>query len=363
MKTIDLIFLGASLLAQSANAATAQEQLPSEVSQQIQERIDEGYHLGTVIGVIDETGSRYYSFGKMSLASDLELGENSIFEIGSITKCFTALLVADLELDGKLSVSDPIDKFIPVFKDVMKGSNRTITLESLMTHTSGLPRNPLNTDPDDDDRYKNYSVGDLHSFLETYAAGSSEASYSYSNAGILILEHAIETELGQSYEELMTSRVLAKLGMNDSFFDVPEGRADEIVIGFRDGEETDAVDVGNFPAMGGLRSTARDMLKFLGAQIGLIPTSLSDAISATHDERYADENMVLSLGWRISHREESGKTIYNFTGGTTGFVSFAAFDLENRKGVVVLVNGRRWFSDLGFRILDSTYPLNDPDML
>ena len=363
MNTRELVFLGTLLLAQRSSAAATQEQLPSDVCQQIQERINEGYHLGTVIGVIDETGSRYYSFGKMSLATDVEPDENSIFEIGSITKCFTALLVADLELDGKLSVSDPIDKYVPVFRDAMKGSDQTITLESLMTHTSGLPRNPLNTDPNDDDRYRNYSVGDLQSFLENYSVGSSEAGYSYSNAGILILEHAIETKLGKSYEELMTSRVLVELGMNDSFFDVPEERADDIVIGFRDGVETDAVDVGMFPAMGGLRSTAKDMLTFLGAQIGLIPTSLSDAILATHDERYADEDMVLSLGWRISHREESGRTIYNFTGGTTGFVSFAAFDLENQKGVVVLVNGRRWFSDLGFRILDSTYPLNDPDTL
>jgi len=356
-----LIFLGTILFCQESYAAITQQKLPSDVSQQALERIDEGYHLGTVIGVIDETGTRYYSFGRMSLARDAVPDENSVYEIGSITKCFTAVLVTDLELDGKLSVTDPIDDYLPVFKDVMMDSDRTITLESLMTHTSGLPRNPLNTDPNDDDRYKNYSVEDLQDFLANYAVSSSQTGYSYSNAGILVLEHAIETKLGKSYEELMTSRVLGELGMNDSFFAVPEGKTDDMAIGFRDGVQTDAVDVGQFPAMGGLRTTAKDMLTYLGAQVGLIPTPLSDAIAATHDIRYADENVVLSLGWRILHREESGKTIYHFSGGTNGIVSFAAFDLENQKGVVILVNGRRWFSDLGFRLLDPTYPLNDPD--
>jgi hypothetical protein len=92
----------------------------------------------------------------------------------------------------------------------------------------------------------------------------------------------------------------------------------------------------------------------------LVPNPLSAAIEKTLVELFSDDETTLSLGWRIYRNEESGKTIYHFTGGSTGFVSFAAFDPTNQKAVVVLVNGTRWFSDLGFKVLDSTYPLKDP---
>lgn len=360
MKLKESIFLGAIFIFQASFAAPVEQELPGDIRGQTQKRIDDGHHLGTVIGVIDKSGTRYYGFGRKSLASDAVPDEDSIFEIASITKCFTAVLIAELELDGKVSVAEPIDHYLPVFKRILKDSDRTITLESLMTHTSGLPRNPPNTDPNDDDRYKNYSVNDLQAFLGNYSIDSSPSGYHYSNAGLIVLEHAIETKLGATYEKLMDNRVLRVLGMNDTYFTVPLEKADKLVTGFRDGAATDALDVGQFPAMGGLRTTAKDMLTFLGAQVGLIPTSLSPAIAATHDERYVDDDRAISLGWRILRREESGKTIYHFSGGSNGFVSFAAFDLENQKAVIVLVNGRGWFSDLGFRLLDPTYPLNDP---
>jgi hypothetical protein len=66
----------------------------------------------------------------------------------------------------------------------------------------------------------------------------------------------------------------------------------------------------------------------------------------------------MGLGWEILESKESGKTIYYHKGGTPGFVSFVGFNLEDRIGVVVLINGNRYFSDLGFKLLDETYPLS-----
>ena len=121
------------------------------------------------------------------------------------------------------------------------------------------------------------------------------------------------------------------------------------------------MDTGEFQAMGGLRSTAKDMLKFLGAQLGMQPTTLSAAIKETHKIRFKDDNHVMGLGWEILERKESGKTIYYHKGGTPGFSSFAGFNIEDQIGVVVLINGRRYFSDLGFKLLDPTYPLTNAE--
>ena len=335
--------------------------LPTDVRVQAQERIDEGFHLGTVIGVIDRSGRRFYGFGQTSMTDSKLPDKHSIFEIASITKGFTAILVADLEIDRRVSTTAPIGRYVPTLRRADRDAAQYVTLERLLTHTAGLPRNPTNTDDDDDDRYKNYSTEDLKAFLSSWTIKPAAPRYSYSNAGLMVVEHAIENEIGRTYEELMEERVLDKLSMHDTFFTVPKEKRDRLVTGFRDGVSTTEVDVGQYPAMGGLRSTADDILTYLGAHIGLVPNSLISAIDKTLVARFSDGEITLSLGWRISHNEESGKTIYHFTGGSTGFVSFAAFDRVNQKAVVVLVNGTRWFSDLGFKLLDPTYPLQDPE--
>ncbi len=334
--------------------------LPADIRVQAQERIDEGFHLGTVIGVIDRSGRRFYGFGQTSMTDGTLPDKHSIFEIASITKGFTAILVADLEIDGLVSTTAPIGRYVPTLRRADTDAAQYITLERLLTHTAGLPRNPTNTDDNDDDRYKNYSTEDLETFLSNWTIYPATPSYSYSNAGLMVVEHAIESEIGRTYEELMEERVLDKLRMHDTFFTVPKKKRDRLVTGFRNGVSTTEMDVGQYPAMGGLRSTADDMLTYLGAHIGLVPNPLNSAIDKALVERFSDGEITLTLGWRISRNEESGKTIYHFTGGSTGFVSFAAFDPVNQKAVVVLVNGTRWFSDLGFKVLDPTYPLKDP---
>jgi CubicO group peptidase (beta-lactamase class C family) len=177
--------------------------LPTDIRVQAQERIDEGFHLGTVIGVIDRSGRRFYRFGQTSMTDGTLPDKHSIFEIASITKGFTAMLVADLEIDRRISTTAPIGRYVPTLRRADRNANQHITLERLLTHTAGLPRNPTNTDDDDDDRYKKYSTEDLNDFLSSWTINSAAPSYSYSNAGLMVVEHAIENETGRTYEELM----------------------------------------------------------------------------------------------------------------------------------------------------------------
>jgi D-alanyl-D-alanine-carboxypeptidase/D-alanyl-D-alanine-endopeptidase len=161
--------------------------LPADIRVQAQERIDEGFHLGTVIGVIDRSGRRFYGFGQMSMTDGRLPDEHSIFEIASVTKGFTAILVADLEIDGRVSTTAPIGRYVPTLRRADADAAQYVTLERLLTHTAGLPRNPTNTDDNDDDRYKNYSTEDLEAFLSSWTSNPATPSYSYSNAGLIIV--------------------------------------------------------------------------------------------------------------------------------------------------------------------------------
>ena len=335
-----------------------QQELPSDIEKETQNRIELGYHLGTVIGIIDKDGTRYYGFGKKSLSDNSTPDKNSIFEIGSVTKTFTSSLLSDLNLKGEISIQDSIQTYLPVFKNVLANNNKIITLENLSTHTSGLPRDPFNMDVNNDYRYRDYSIEKLNNFLSNYTLDSIPNTYSYSNLGVLIIEQAIESKMNQTYESLIMERVTTILGMTDTEFKVSKDKRSRLVTGYKNGKETDELDIGEFQAMGGLRSTASDMLKFLGGHLGIYPTSLSDALKETHDIYFENDNNAMGLGWEILKRKESGKTIHYHKGGTPGFVSFAGFNLEDQIGVVVLINGRRYFSDLGFKLLDPTYPLS-----
>ena len=348
-----ILLLSITLLSCNTNI---QQELPPDIEKETQKRIDNGYHLGTVIGIVDENGVRYYSFGQMSISDDSKPDENSIFEIASITKPFTATLLTDLELKNEIDINSSIENYLPIFKQVLAKSNRIITLEDLVNHTSGLPRNPVNSS-EDDNRYKDYTIYDLNECLSTLTIEDSTKTYSYSSLAYLALEHAIETKMHTTYESLIKDNVFHVLDMNDSYFVVPDKKRNRLVAPYRIGQHAEELDMGVFPAGGGIKTTAKDMIRFLQAQLGMYSTTLDEAIKLTHNQRFSNNEETLGLAWSIMKREESGKTIIFHKGGTGGFVSFAGFNVEDQIGVVVLINGHRWFSDLGFKILDPTYPL------
>ncbi|MDP5208221.1 serine hydrolase [Microbulbifer sp. 2205BS26-8] len=356
MKKTALLLIG--LVLSASPLAASNSGLAADIAFQAQDRIDKGYHLGTVIGVIDRNGPRYYGFGRLSLEGNAKPDENSIFEIGSITKPVSATLMAILDGSGDILLQATAADFMPVLSK-SADPDGAISITDLLNHTSGFARDPLDIDAEDDHRFQNYSLDQFHQFLAGYKPEAKPGSYSYSNLGYMIIERAVEQSLETDFETLMHKRLLEPLMMSDSHFAVPDEKQPRLVTGFRQGAETDALDLGHYSSFGGLRSTAQDMLHFIGAQIGVYKTPMDAAIKETQRIRLRDGKKVLALGWEVMERHESGKTLYFHRGGTNGFVSLAAFDLENQKGVIVLVNGRNWFSDLGFRVLDASYPLKE----
>jgi CubicO group peptidase (beta-lactamase class C family) len=358
-----LVFFSQQTLAEKTytskgNIKSELNDLSFEVRKQIQERIDLGYHLGTVVGIVDKDGLRFYSFGQMSLTDKNIPDENTIFEIGSITKVFTSALIADLEIHNKINIEASIGNYLPEFKTLLLSNNTTISIEDLINHTSGLPRDPtLLSDHDGNTRYSDFTVENLMKELTLPEFTLGPKEYSYSNIAYLYLEHAIEKIMNTSYESAIKTKILKPLGMSDTSFVVPDNKRNRLATGFANGKHTSELDLGLFQSPGGLRTTSKDMLKYLQAQVGLIQSPLSNAMKVTHKKRFSNDEIELGLAWDILERKESGKTILYHRGATNGYTNYVGINVEDKVGVVILMNGRRWYSDLGFNILDKTYPL------
>jgi len=205
--------------------------LPSdtEVRQILVDRIDRDHQsVGIVVGLVGSTGRRVIAYGAVDKGGTRPLNGDTIFEIGSVTKVFTSLLLANMAARNEVALSDPIAKYLPSQVKVPERGGRSITLQDLSTHTSGLPRLPTNFSPKDPSNpYADYSVDQLYQFLSsvqlTHDIGS---QYEYSNLGGGLLGHLLARRAGMDYEALVRSRITGPLGMTStSIMLVPEMKA------------------------------------------------------------------------------------------------------------------------------------------
>ena len=142
--------------------------LPLKVVESISARIENGSNQSIVVGIVDEDGKRFYSFGKTRLTG-VPVNEHTIYEIGSISKVFTAILLSYQAQEGKLDINDPAQKYLPSHVRVPKGTTKEITLANLSDHTSGLPRMPSNFSPRDNmNPYADYTVEQMYDFISGY---------------------------------------------------------------------------------------------------------------------------------------------------------------------------------------------------
>src|SRR5215510_9584529 len=190
-----------------------------EVRKILEDRIEVAKRsVGIVVGLVDEKGTRIISYGKPDQNSTQPLDGDSVFEIGSVTKVFTATLLSDMVERGEVSLNDPISKFLPKSVKTPTMNGKEITLLDLSTQTSGLPRLPGNFAPKDPKNpYADYSVEQLYSFLSGYTLTRDiGAKYEYSNLGVGLLGHVLALRAGTDYETLVRQRILNPLKMDHS---------------------------------------------------------------------------------------------------------------------------------------------------
>jgi serine-type D-Ala-D-Ala carboxypeptidase/endopeptidase len=339
--------------------AAARGLTDAEISTLLQQRIDrDKMGVGIVVGIVDEHGSRVFSHGKMKAGGSNDVNGDTIFEIGSITKIFTTLLLQDMADHGEVKLEDPIGKFLPANVKTPSYKGKEITLVDLATHTSGLPRLPdsmlkiwyllrhLN------DPYAGFGEKELYKFLSHYKLHQEiGAKFEYSNLGLQLLGQVLSLRAGTNYESLVLKRVCEPLKMDSTCIALSPELKSRFAAGHDESGKPVNLWSSPLPGDGALRSSVNDMLKFLSAELGLAPSSLSQAMMKTQISRHAtDEDAEeVALGWIIS--TNSGIIWHN--GATSGYCSWIGFNKKTRSGVVVLSNSGNDVDDVG-EILSAT---------
>jgi D-alanyl-D-alanine-carboxypeptidase/D-alanyl-D-alanine-endopeptidase len=327
----------------AAQATTAASPVPSddEIRRIIAERVDtHRQSVGIVVGVIEPAGRRIVVYGSGAKGDTRPLDGDTVFEIGSITKVFTSLLLADAAQRGELALTDPVAKFLPGTVKVPE-RGRAITLQDLATHTSGLPRLPTNFQPKDmANPYADYSVEQMYGFLSGYELTREVgALYDYSNFGAGLLGHALSRRAGVDYEALVRARITNPLGMKSTSIALSPEMRSRLAAGH--GPALEPVQNWDLPTLAGagaLRSTANDMLTFLAAASGLVSTPLDKAFATMLAARRATPSagLEIGLGWHVLKGPATEIVWHN--GGTGGYRTWVGYEPRSRVGVVVLAN-------------------------
>lgn len=335
----------------------------AEIRKILIERIDTGRQgVGIVVGVIEPKGRRVVAYGALGKDDKRPLNGDTVFEIGSVTKVFTSLVLADMVQRGEVALTDPIARYLPADVKVPQRGGHAITLQDLSTQTSGLPRLPANFSPKDPaNPYADYSADNLYQFLSAYELTRDIGSqYEYSNLGVGLLGHVLARRAGADYEALVTSRICRPLEMTSTRIALtPEMKA-RFAVGHND--QLKPVPNWDFQALAGcgaLRSSANDLLAFLAANLGYTKSPLAPAMAAMLKVRRPTgaPGLDIALGWHIFTGE--GNEIIWHNGGTYGYRSFVGYDPKTRAGVVVLSNTftAAGIDDIGLHLLDAKRPL------
>ena len=316
--------------------------------------------VGMVAGVSDAGGRRLAAYGRAG-ASDRPLDGNTVFEIGSITKVFTALLLADMVQRGDVALADPVARYLPAEVKMPERNGKAITLLDLATYSSGLPNMPGNLHPKDPaNLFADYSLEQLYSFLSNYTLPFDPGShYEYANLGFGLLGQALARRADQSYEDLVMARICEPLGLESTRITLTPS----IRVRKAQGHDprhhlTPDWTEPTLAGTGALNSTANDLFTFLECCLGRHDTPLAPALKMMlATRRLGEPGTMAALGWFISaqHSDE----IVAHEGTTPGFSSFAAFSTISRRGCVVLSNGRDQdnFGQIGFHLLNAGYHL------
>lgn len=317
---------------------------------------------GLVVGVLSGDDQSVNGFGEVTKGGGQTPDGDTVYEIGSITKVFTGILLADAVSRGLVALDDPVVKHLPdgvLLTDEENG--RKISLVQLTTHTSGLPRmpsvfemkNPRNP-------YAHYGRADLLAGLpEELLESTPGEKYAYSNLGAGLLGDVLcQIQEIDAYDELLRTRLCTPLGLGDTRVELTPGMRKRLAPGYV-GRFVDQPnwDFDALAGCGAIRSTVNDMLKFARANIHPEKTPLAAALRAAqirhHSMGKEQEDRPrpgVALGWHIAGFD--GRTLWH-NGQTGGYHSFLAVNLESECAVVILTNSTSQQVDrTGLQILE-----------
>jgi serine-type D-Ala-D-Ala carboxypeptidase/endopeptidase len=378
-----LHFLWIAALFAALTAPVQAQTSDAEVKSILAQRIDvDKQAVGLAAVIVEGDKVRIVTHGAMGVDKAEPITADTLFEVGSITKTFTALLLADMVVKGEVKLDDPAEKWLPQGLRGLKLRDHTgapIRLVDLATHRSGLPRLPDNmpngtrADPYVDYREAQLLVylKDRETLVETDGGKTTkkrDETFAYSNLGFGLLGYVLARAADMSYADLLQKRVLTPLGLTSTYLDIPRGE----LARFSNGHYVDRdatlkrnkhwrFDV--ISPAGALIMSARDMGRYAQAASGAIDTPLKAAF-ALAQKRYGDGMAPMNpqgLGWILAPL--NGRTVVNHDGMTGGFASSLWVDPERKSGVAVLSNASVPVIDIALHLLEPTIPLKNLDTM
>jgi CubicO group peptidase (beta-lactamase class C family) len=298
-------------------------------------------HGGVVIGAVHHGARQIIVYG--------EAKENSIFEIGSITKTFTGLIFAQMVEQGKVKLEEPVRELLPK-GTVAKPDGLEITLVDLATQHSGLPRLPDNLHPaDPKDPYADYGPANLYQFIAKHGVSRpANAGFEYSNLGVGLLGQALSNRAATSYAELLKMEITGPLALKDTVVKLSPEQEGRFVQGYDAAHHpAHAWSLDALAGAGAIRSTASDMLTYLEAELHPdTAKQLASAIRLSQQLR-ADVPPTMKIAMAWLYDSKTGNYWHN--GATGGYSSYAFFNPKEDYAAVVLfnatINGNGSFAD------------------
>lgn len=314
---------------------------------------------GLAVGISVDGESYIFTYGVMSKSAGQPVTAETLFELGSISKTFTATLATYAEANGHLSLSGRVRDYLPGMKGTAFGD---VTLTHLGTHTAG--GFPLQVP--DNVKTETQLLAYLKSWKPSYGAGTHRT---YANPSIGMLGYITAKAMGQGYDAAMQDTLFPALGLKDTFTVVPQAKLANYAQGYTRNDEPARLSPGILSSEAyGVRSTATDMIRFVNANLGLekLDGNIRQAIASTHTGYFAVGAMTQDLVWEQYARPVALKTLVqsnsgallktvpvqeiapplkpgqdvfvNKTGSTNGFGAYVAFIPQRKLGIVILAN-------------------------
>jgi beta-lactamase class C len=341
-------------------AHAADKTIQSEVDGAIRPLMKQYAVAGMAVGVIADGKPYVFNYGLASAKPRKRVTRDTLFELGSISKTFTATLAASAQIDGYLSLSDRTSKYLPSLQKTPFGD---VTLLNLGTHTpGGLPLQvPDNVN----------NIDELMQYFKQWKPAYAAGTYrTYANPGIGTLGLITAKSMGQDFDALMTQRLFPALGLQNSYVDVPASRMKDYAQGYTKDNAPIRMKPGVLSSEAyGIKTTAADMLRFLQANMDLVDLDpkLQRAITDTHTGYFDAGPMTQDLIWEqysypvalenllegnapamimnatpvteLDPPQPPRSDVWiNKTGSTNGFGAYVAFIPQKRMGIVILAN-------------------------
>lgn len=350
----------ASLLSGTVEAADNNDHLKSTVDQQAKLLMNEHNISGMAFGIIIDGKSHLYHYGLADKKAKIPVSENTIFELGSISKTFAATLASYSELNGTLKLEDTADKYIPYLKNSAIGNTKLINLATYSA--GGLPLQV----PDDVKNNKEL----LRYYKSWQPVFPIHSKRLYSNASIGLFGYISALSMDADYTQLMEEKILPSLNMPNTFINVPSDKMADYAFGYNAAGDAIRVNPGMLDAEAyGIKSTITDMTHFMAANMGLVPLdkNIQQALDNNRKGYYQASTFTQGLGWEMYPYPTQLNTLLegnsmdvvlktqaiktdnhptavlnnvwvNKTGATNGFGGYIAYIPAEKSGIVILAN-------------------------